>query len=155
MKLNINNYLFNYKGVDITKLEIKHSFGIGTSMKFDQNTKKSIISDIDWLEFSDIVGIGSDGLVYNLFFDLPISKEEILAIQKGKMVDYSKIGNQSEIYININDKTEFLYFRDGYHIYANPSTLFIGRTDDDKIIFKLSIPEDNLFLWFEMIPEEL
>lgn len=71
------------------------------------------------------------------------------------MIDYSNKDIVFETYLNIDDETTLLHYETGYSTYANPSTMFIGNTKEDKIIFKLSIPEDELFIWFELKKDEL
>ncbi len=152
MKLNINNYIFTYKNVDITKLEVKYRFSNGSVISFNDKIKEK---EIPFLEFYEIKGIGNDNKSYDLYLNLKISKKEILSIEKNKMIDYSNKDIVFETYLNIDDETTLLHYETGYSTYANPSTMFIGNTKEDKIIFKLSIPEDELFIWFELKKDEL
>lgn len=75
MKLNINNYIFTYKNVDITKLEIKYRFSNGSVISFNDIIKEK---EIPFLEFYEIKGIGNDNKSYDLYLNYQYQKMNYL-----------------------------------------------------------------------------
>ena len=76
-------------------------------------------------------------------------------------LDKEELNNISNKFVNISDKECFIdFYKPNSNnvptiglsrvddLYSNPGNIWVLRESDNTYFFKISIPEENLFIWF-------
>ena len=131
-------YAFVYKDEDLTKGKISAKIkrkAITTSTK----TKDGF--------FIDLIAYDKNNDEYEIYMLLNLDKEEL--------------NNISNKFVNISDKECFIDFYKPNlnnvptiglsrvdNLYSNPGNIWVLKESDNTYFFKMSVPEENLFIWF-------
>lgn len=146
-KLNPNHYVFEYRNIDIINVLLNIEYDIYKSEIWNKGEKS--YKDVPMYSF-EITGVDKNNNKYNLSYELLISRDEILSVKNGELVDCSKNLEHGEIFLYINDKMEAMPYLDKEGLYNKCGSCKISRTEDNYILFKLFLPNDDIFIWFEL-----
>ena len=138
-KLKEFRYAFVYKDEDLTKGKISAKFkrkAITTSTK----TKDGLLIDL-------IAYNSKNNDEYEINMLLNLDKEEL--------------NNISNKFVNISDKECFIdFYKPNLNnvptiwlsrvddLYSNPGNIWVLKESEITYFFKMSVPEENLFIWF-------
>ncbi len=132
-------YAFVYKDEDLREGKINAKFTKEKEIVANIKTRKGLIIDL--------AAHNKNNDEYEIYMLLNLDKEEL-----------SSLSNK---FVNISDK---VYFIDFYKpnatkiptidiskvedLYANPGNIWVLKENENTYFFKVSIPEENLFIWF-------
>ncbi len=132
-------YAFVYKDEDLTKGKISAKFTKEKEIKKNIKTKKGFVINL---------------IAYN-------SKNEEYEINMLLNLDKEELNNMPNKFVNISDKECFIdFYRPNINnvptiglsrvddLYSNPGNIWVLKESDNTYFFKISIPEENLFIWF-------
>ena len=131
-KLEVQDYVFEYKGEDLRNAELKYTFKNKDKEKYEQIT-------------FEISAQSKDGKEYSFEFDL-------VNISLDKLTDkLTKVNNHllSNAYFYKPEGIPLMDIITEEHcnFYDNPANCWMAKIDD-RYFLKLSIPDEKIFLWF-------
>lgn len=144
-KLNVMDYIFRYKGEDLGNCKVEYYFDKMTVTNYKEGSY-----DVSLL---NIFISASDKLTSNYTFEYAIkmSLDELNKLSD-KPNNINEYIYQGETYFS-NPYTEDMdsMFIDLYlkeSMYYDQSNFYVSKLEDNKFIFKVSIPEEYIFMWF-------
>jgi hypothetical protein len=142
--LSFPDYVFEIDGKDITNTKITYSYA---------NTEV-INSPLIFLELSGVTV--DDNKDASLCFTLELDLETLNKFDSNKIEDITKYLLESESFVKRpnEDKAQFL---NGYlptnkktDMFHQLTSLYVFKLDNNKFLFKLTVPSDNIFTYFEI-----
>jgi len=140
-KLKVTDYVFEIDGKDISKAEVEYDFIKLTSVSY-KNGKKDKVEYLPAISI-EVSGIDSNNLVQlNSYSNVPTDITKFLsdceAFIKKPDMNHSR---ELDLYFPTNTVTD---------IYHNLTSIWVVKKDVNIFIFKVCIPTDNLFAYFEV-----
>ena len=134
-KLEVQDYVFEYNGEDLRGAELKCTFKNKDKEKYEQIT-------------FEISALDKDGQEYSLEFDL-------VNISLDKLTDKlikvnSHLLSSAYFYKSEGIPLMDIITEEHSRLYENPANCWMAKIDD-RYFFKLSIPDEKIFLWFYFV----
>ena len=151
--LNFPDYVFEIDGKDITDAKVTYYYDNMESVEFvDEKRGKEFLSPLLCLEIYGVDDNNKDAFVsFMLKLDL-----ETLNNFNNRIEDITKYMLETEAFIKKpnEDKSGFLDFylptdkkNDMFH---KLTSLYVLKLDNNKFLFKLTVPSENVFTYFEV-----
>lgn len=145
-KLRIQDYVFEYKNHDLNNVSIKIKYGESVTIPTGTIIDKTTF---------EITAYDKKDIEYYLEFSLNLSKKEMEKLTT-KLYDISnKIGGTVYLSNTSDNKTVLLDFLsvENENRYSKPSFCWISKDPDNenKIFIKLLMPNNELYLWFNIL----
>ena len=150
--LNFPDYVFEIDGEDVKDAKVTYYYDNMESVEFvDGKRGKEFLSPLICLEIS---GINNNNKKAFLSFMLKLDLETLNSFNNG-IEDITKYMLETEAFIKRpGDKTIFLDFYlptnkkdDMFH---KLTSLYVLKLDNNKFLFKLTVPSENVFAYFEV-----
>ena len=152
--LNFPDYIFEIDGKDISDAKITYYYDSIENVEFiDGKREKEFSSPLIYLEIS---GVDDNNKTAFLSFMLKLDLEILNNFDKNKIEDITIYILESESFVKRpnEDKSRFLdyYLPTNKHsdMFHQLTSLYVLKLDDDKFLFKLTIPNENIFTYFEV-----
>ncbi len=149
--LNFPDYIFEIDGKDIKDARVIYNYGSLERTEFEYGKKgKVTYSPTISLE---IFGVDDDRDA-SLSFELNIDLETLNSFNNG-IEDITKYMLETEAFIKKpGDKTIFLDFylptNKKDDMFRKLTSLYVLKLDNNKFLFKFTVPSDNVFTYFEV-----
>ena len=149
--LNFPDYVFEIDGKDIKDARVIYNYGSLERTEFEYGKKgKVTYSPTISLE---IFGVDDDRDA-SLSFELNIDLETLNSFNNG-IEDITKYMLETEAFIKRpGDKTIFLDFylptNKKDDMFRKLTSLYVLKLDNNKFLFKFTVPSDNVFTYFEV-----
>ena len=150
--LNFLDYVFEIDGKDIKDARVIYNYGSLERTEFEYGKKgKVTYSPTISLE---IFGVDDDDRDASLSFELNIDLETLNSFNNG-IEDITKYMLETEAFIKRpGDKTIFLDFylptNKKDDMFRKLTSLYVLKLDNNKFLFKFTVPSDNVFTYFEV-----
>ena len=150
--LNFLDYVFEIDGKDIKDARVIYNYGSLERTEFEYGKKgKVTYSPTISLE---IFGVDDDDRDVSLSFELNIDLETLNSFNNG-IEDITKYMLETEAFIKRpGDKTIFLDFylptNKKDDMFRKLTSLYVLKLDNNKFLFKFTVPSDNVFTYFEV-----
>lgn len=150
--LNFLDYVFEIDGKDIKDARVIYNYGSLERTEFEYGKKgKVTYSPTISLE---IFGVDDDDRDVSLSFELNIDLETLNSFNNG-IEDITKYMLETEAFIKRpGDKTIFLDFylptNKKDDMFRKLTSLYVLKLDNNKFLFKITVPSDNVFTYFEV-----
>lgn len=150
--LNFLDYVFEIDGKDIKDARVIYNYGSLERTEFEYGKKgKVTYSPTISLE---IFGVDDDDRDASLSFELNIDLETLNSFNNG-IEDITKYMLETEAFIKRpGDKTIFLDFylptNKKDDMFRKLTSLYVLKLDNNKFLFKFTVPSDNVFAYFEL-----
>ena len=150
--LNFLDYVFEIDGKDIKDARVIYNYGSLERTEFEYGKKgKVTYSPTISLE---IFGVDDDDRDASLSFELNIDLETLNSFNNG-IEDITKYMLETEAFIKKpGDKTIFLDFylptNKKDDMFRKLTSLYVLKLDNNKFLFKFTVPSDNVFTYFEV-----
>ena len=150
--LNFPDYIFEIDGKDIKDARVIYNYGSLERTEFEYGKKgKVTYSPTISLE---IFGVDDDDRDASLSFELNIDLETLNSFNNG-IEDITKYMLETEAFIKRpGDKTIFLDFylptNKKDDMFRKLTSLYVLKLDNNKFLFKFTVPSDNVFTYFEV-----
>ena len=152
--LNFSDYVFEIDGKDIKDAKITYYYDSIESVEFiDGKRGKEFSNPLISLEISGVDDNNKDAFIS---FMLKLDLETLNNFDKNKIEDITKYLLESEAFVKRpnEDKSGFLncYLPTNKHtdMFHPLMSLYVLKLDDDKFLFKLTVPSENIFTYFEV-----
>lgn len=152
-KLNVCDYVFEIDNNDIMNVEVEYKFFDLTSVSF-KDGKKDKTEYLPAILF-DISGVDKDNNEAWFSFELDMSLEHLNTYSENP-VDITRYLSYAEAFVKkpLMDHSIPLSFylptNTTKDIYHNLTSLWVVKKDVNIFIFKLCVPDENLFAFFEV-----
>lgn len=152
-KLKVTDYIFEIDGKEISKVEVEYNFINLTSTSF-KDGKKDKIKFIPAISI-DISGIDNNNNEAWFCFELDMSLEQ-LNKYTNQPTDITQYVADCEAFIKkpyMDHSRELdLYFPTNTleDIYHDLTSVWVVKKDTNIFIFKVCVPSDNVFTFFEV-----
>ena len=151
--LNFPDYVFEIDGKDITDAKVAYYYDNMESVEFVNGKRgKEFLSPLLCLEIS-----GVDDNNKNAFLSFMLKLDlETLNNFNNKIEDITKYMLETEAFIKKpnEDKSGFLDFylptNKNDDMFHKLTSLYVLKLDNNKFLFKLTVPSENVFTYFEV-----
>ena len=150
--LNFPDYVFEIDGKDITDAKVTYYYDNMESVEFvDGKRGKEFLSPLLSLEIS---GVDDDNKDTFLRFMLKVDLETLNNFNDG-IEDITKYMIETEAFIKRpNEEREgfleiYLPTNKNNDMFHKLTSLYVLKLDKDKFLFKLTVPSENVFTYFE------
>ena len=145
-KLRIQDYVFEYQKKDLKNAFIKLKYGQSVSIPFGTITEKTTF---------EFTAYDNDDTEYYLEFTINMSKKELEQLNTNLKDISNKVLGTVFLRNSKDNKTELLDFlsSDTESRYSIPSFCWVSKDpqNENKVFIKLLMPNDYLYLWFNML----
>ena len=150
--LNFPDYIFEIDGKDIKDARVIYNYGSleRTEFEYGKKTKVTYSPTINL----EILGIDDNFNEAYLCFELNLDLETLNSFNNG-IEDITKYMLETEAFIKRpGDKTIFLDFylptNKNDDMFHKLTSLYVLKLDNNKFLFKLTVPSKNVFTYFEV-----
>lgn len=134
-KLEVQDYVFEYNGEDLRDAELKCTFKNKDKEKYEQIT-------------FEISAFNKEGQEYSLEFDLINMSLDKLTDKLIKV--NSHLLSSAYFYKPGDIPLMDIITEEHSRLYENPANCWMAKIDD-RYFLKLSIPDEEIFLWFYFV----
>ena len=150
--LNFPDYIFEIDGKDIKDARVIYNYGSLERAEFEYG-KKGKVTYSPTISLQ-IFGVDDDDRDVSLSFELNIDLETLNSFNNG-IEDITKYMLETEAFIKRpGDKTIFLDFylptNKKDDMFRKLTSLYVLKLDNNKFLFKFTVPSDNVFTYFEV-----
>ena len=152
--LNFPDYVFEMDGKDINDAKITYYYDSIENVEFIEGKRgKEASSPLISLEISGVDDNNRDAF---LRFMLKLDLETLNNFDNNKIEDITKYLLESETFVKRpnDDKSQFLdcYLPTNKNtdMFHQLTSLYVFKLDKDKFLFKLTVPSENIFTYFEV-----
>lgn len=152
-KLNVSNYVFEIDGKDIIKAEVEYELSKFTTI-FYKDGKRDRVEYFTAISI-EVTGIDDNNNEAWFCFELDMSLEQLNTYPE-KPVNITEFVSSSEAFIkkpNMESSRELdFYFPKNTieDIYHNLTSIWVVKKDINTFMFKVCVPSDYLFAFFEV-----
>ena len=132
-------YAFVYKNEDLTKGKISAKFTKEKAIKTIKNEKKGLIIDL--------IAYNNKNEEYEIYMLLNLDKEELNNISNKFVSIFDKVC-YIDFYNPSLNNVPTICLSSVEELYSNPGNIWVLKESEDTYFFKISAPEENLFIWF-------
>lgn len=151
--LNFPDYVFEIDGKDIKDARVIYNYGSleRTEFEYGKKTKVTYSPTIN----IEILGIDDNFNEAYLCFELNLDLETLNNFNNG-VVDITKYMLETEAFIKKpnEDKSGFLDFylptNKNDDMFHKLTSLYVLKLGNNKFLFKLTVPSENVFTYFEV-----
>lgn len=138
-KLKGYKYAFEYNGEDLRKAEISAKFIKEKEVSEKEETPKQFLIHLK--------AFNKENEENELVLSLNLSEEEFKRIPNTFVSIKDKVKYIDFYRPNVNNSPDIILGNEN-DLYSNPGNVWILKPNKNKYFFKISIPEENLFIWF-------
>ena len=132
-------YAFVYKDEDLTKGKISAKFTKEKEIKKKKKKKKGFIINL--------IAYNSKNEEYEINMLLNLDNKELDNIPNKFVSIFDKVCCIDFYRPNLDNSPDILLGNID-DLYSNPGNIWVLKESDNTYFFKISIPEENLFIWF-------
>lgn len=148
-KLNFSDYAFEYKSESLTNATLEYYFNKIECTKY-KDAKRKQTTFKPTIEFN-ISAIDNKNKLFSLSFilELDINTLNNLSTNITTINDYV-VDNEVFFTNPYTNNTKQIYKGKATDKYSNPSNWWASKIEPNHFFIKISIPEENIFIWFNI-----
>lgn len=143
IKLKVMDYVFEYKGTDLTNAYLEYYFDLMKFIKYE-NGKIAKEGNYPIIFFS--ISATLDNKEYFFNFALEKSLDYLNNLNVNEQRDITKFINEGETLFQTPDGLEPIYFPSKDNFYGYDSVFKVTKLEENKMLFKIQC--QNIFIWF-------
>lgn len=147
-KLTVSEYVFSYQKKDYKKAVLKYDFGTYEYQEFIDGVKVKK-QNPPFLHIQ-ISAEDENKKVCIFEFMINIGKEDLKKMEKVPTNINPYIISGETLFYRPDENVEMLNELLEENIYRDTSHFMVQKIEDEKYIFKISMPEEEIFIWFCM-----
>lgn len=147
-KLKVMDYVFVYQGKDLINAYVEYEFGFSEATEF-KNGKKSKTYKIPYIDCEISATDGKEE--FSMSFMLQMGLEDFLDLSNKIINVNDKVIEGEMFFFDPYDDSKKSKWLDPYlkpTMYHPLAEFCVTKVEENKIQFKISLPEDDIFLWF-------
>ena len=148
-KLNICDYVFEYQDKSLRNGELIYYFDELEHVYYENDKRNDTV-------FEPVIGLeiranDENDQTFSFGFMINMNLEQLNSVSSD-IVNINEHIVSGEIFFSdlSNQISKQIYLTKETDKYANPANIWIAKIDFNKILVKISIPEEKLFIWFHM-----
>ena len=149
-KLNICDYVFSYKNHNLKDGEIIYYFDKMEHVEYENGKRKS--STFLPIMVLEILATDESNQKISIMISLNMNIQ-ILNKLSSKITKINENVVECEIFLHnsyFDNTAKQIYFDTETDKYSNPAFCWASKIEENKFLIKMSIPEENVFLWLHI-----